>query len=66
MNLDDDLDSSKEAMPPPPIKRLTWHLDDSSANESQSELDSSSLMIEEVDMAVCDWVLQYMHTHWEF
>lgn len=53
-SLDEDLDSSKEGMPPLPVMRLTSQLCDSSVNDSLSGVDSSSLMIEEVDMADCD------------
>ncbi|XP_052785133.1 cell division cycle protein 16 homolog isoform X1 [Mya arenaria] len=47
------LDSSQDSIIMPPVMRLTSQLDDSSVNES-SELESSNLMIEEVEMGDCD------------
>jgi hypothetical protein len=44
----DDHNDSKD-LPPPPMMRLTSQLEDSSVADS-SAVDSSSLMIEEVEM----------------
>jgi len=49
----DRLDTSLESNDPPPVMRLTSQLDDSSPNDS-SALESSSLVIEEVEMGDCD------------
>lgn len=52
LNLEVAFSSKEESMAP--VQRLTWNLDDSSASESLPGAESSSLMIEEVEMSDCD------------